>query len=267
MQGIVIGIDPVLLRLGAFELRWYGLMVGLAIVAAAWLFSRQATRRGFTSDDVPSLVLWAVLGGVIGSRLFHIVDRLDFYLSHPEAMISLQQGGLAIWGGVAGGALAVILYGWRRRFSLSLIADMVAPAVLVGQIIGRLGCIINGDAFGGPTSLPWGFIYTHANALLPDSLRGVPTHPYPVYEMIWNLGVLGILLLVRNRLPAQGLVFATYVGLYSVGRFLLTYVRQEELVLWGLQQAQLVALMGLIIAALYAAYLLRRAPAPIRAAR
>lgn len=243
---VFIAIDPVIVSVGALTLRWYGLMIALGIAAGIFVALREARRRGFDEDATYSCALWGVVGAVVGARLFHIVDRIDFYVQNPGLILAIQQGGLAIWGGVFGGLAAGALYCWRRRLSVPVMADIAAPALLVGLIIGRLGSIINGDSFGTVTDLPWALIYIHHDTLVPD--LGEPTHPYPVYEIIWNTVILGYIWRERVLQRVAGSLFLTFLVAYSVGRFVLTFVRDEQVWILSLQEAHVIALVTLAIA-------------------
>ena len=259
MNGIVINIDPVILRIGHFGIGWYSVAIIVAVIAAAFVAAREAKRKGVPPQEVYNVLPWILIAGLIGARLLHVVDRWDYYSSNPLQIIQLQQGGLAIWGGVFGGGIAAIILARIKGVPIGRAADIAAPALLTAQIIGRFGCIVNGDAYGGITGLPWGFIYVHPDSAIPTSLRGVPTHPYPVYEMLWNLAVLLLIIRLRHRFARDGLLFLSYLSLYSIGRLALTFVRQENTMFWGLQQAQVLAIAVLIVSATAFVYLLWKA--------
>jgi phosphatidylglycerol:prolipoprotein diacylglycerol transferase len=259
MNGIVININPIILHIGGFELRWYGVAIALAVAAAVLVGAWQAKKKGISSDDIYLLAPWVLVSGLVGARLFHVVDNFGYYSAHPLQIIALQQGGLAIWGGLAGGGIAGVIFAKIRHIPLGRLVDALVPALLVAQIIGRFGCIINGDAYGGVTNLPWAFIYTNPNALIPANLLGLPTHPYPVYEIIWNAISLAVVFRLERYFKTDGLLFLSYLSLYSIGRFALTFVRQEKVLFWGLEQAQVLALAVLIASLAVFFYLWRRA--------
>ncbi|MBI4338251.1 MAG: prolipoprotein diacylglyceryl transferase [Chloroflexi bacterium] len=248
MSGITINVDPVIAHLGGFALRWYSLTFAAGVLVAVLLVLREARRRGLDTGKVTNVALWSVLAGLVGARLFHIVDKLSYYLANPYQILMLNQGGLAIWGGILVGGLAAAYVAYREGLPIAKLADATPIGLIAGQMLGRIGCIINGDAYGGPTGMPWGFTYINPGAMIPEALKGVPTHPYPVYEVLWDLALLGLLLLLRRRPLPQGLLFLAYVGGYALGRFVLTFVRQEAAVLWDLQQAQVIALVALALA-------------------
>lgn len=249
MNGIVIDIDPVIVHLGPFAaLRWYNLFFMLAIVVGVGLGVREAARKGLPREAVETLALWAVAGGLVGARLFHVVDRWDLYAAEPFRILNVWEGGLAVYGGIIGGVLTGLIYGWRRKLPGWKLLDAAAPGMILGQAVGRLACIPNGDAYGAPANVPWSVIYTNPQAMVPRDLLGVPTHPYPVYEMVFDLALFSLLWRLRSVFKTDGLLFLTYVGVYAVGRFLLTFFRMERIWFWGLQEAQVIALLALALA-------------------
>lgn len=244
---ITIGMDPVIVSIGHYAIRWYSVMIALAIVVGTFVGLREARRRGIPDDDVYSFLTWAIIAGIIGARLFHVVDKLDYYLSNPAAIIAFQEGGLAIYGAVVGGLVAGVAYTRYRGIPIGKLADAAAPALILGQAVGRIGCMINGDVFGTPSDLPWAVAYTHPNSLAPQ--LGVPAHPAAAYELLWDLVVFGILWKLRMKNLASGTLLLMYFSLYSLGRFFITFFREDTIVVLGLSQAQVLALGVMIVAA------------------
>jgi phosphatidylglycerol:prolipoprotein diacylglycerol transferase len=254
---VTINIDPVIGKLGPLEFHWYGLIMATAVAVGVWIFSRQLKRRGISPEHALGVAAIAVPCGIIGARLFHVLDNFRFYWHHPGQIVGWQLIGLAIYGVLAGGIFGLVVYCRWRKLPLLRVLDATALAFPVGQIIGRCANIINGDTWGPPTKLPWGFTYTNPHALIPANLLGVPTHPTPVYEQLWLLVMLGVLLYVIPRLKTDGMAFLLYVGLYSFGRFFISFYRVNNIIFLGMREAQLFAVAGIIFAPL-AAYLLKR---------
>ncbi len=263
MNGIVININPMALHIGHFMLSWYSIIIILAVIAAVLISLREAKRKGISREAIYSLVPWVLIGGIVGARLFHVIDRWENYAVNPLQIFALWQGGLAIWGALAGGGVAALIFARVKRIPFGRLADALVPGLLVAQIIGRFACIIDGDAVGGATSLPWAFTYINPNSMVPSGLLGVPVHPYPVYDQLWNLASLAILLKLRSHLKTDGLLFLTYLSIYAVGRFAFSFVRQEKIWFWGLQEAQVIAIIIFLVSLALIIYQWRRAKANI----
>jgi phosphatidylglycerol:prolipoprotein diacylglycerol transferase len=240
---IVIGLNPTLISIGPVVVTWHGLFTALAVGVALAVAGRAIQRAGFDKEKVWSVITWAMAGGLIGARAFYYLDHPELLRAGPAEVLAVWQGGIAVYGSFLGG----IVGGYARARLLRLapwpLLDLAVVPMLVGQAIGRVGCLINGDAWGGPTGLPWAVIYRHPDALLPASLHGLPTHPYPLYELGWDALVVSALLIAGPRLRRPGDRFLLGAVGYGVGRFWLSFVRQERALAFGLQEAQLVALL------------------------
>jgi len=240
---IEIGISPVAFTIGSIEVGWYGIMVALAIlVLVLWLI--RGVRKGarLSYDTVLTAALIAIPSGVIFSRLLHVVDRWDYYSQNPGQIIGFE--GLTIYGAILGAALAVWIYRQFSNFQFGYVADLAVPGVLLAQAIGRVGCTLNGCCYGEPTSLACGVVYTHPDTLAPI---GIAVHPTQVYEIIFLLIAFGVVLKLRGRLKPDGSLFLVYLSLYSMWRFAIGFLREGTPFLFGLQQAQVIALIVLAI--------------------
>lgn len=259
MGPIIIDVNPVIVQLGHFSLRWYGLFIGLAIVTAFLIARREGIRKGISEDSILSVGTWGVLGGIIGARLLHVVDRWPEYATRPASILAIQDGGLAIYGAILGGIVAGAIAAHREGLSVPRIADVAAPALVLAQAIGRIGCLFNGDALGSPTSLPWGIAYVNPAAMAPS--LGVAYHPTPAYEMLGDLLIFALLWRLRGRVRTDGAIFLTYLALYSTLKFTVSFARQEAIFFVGLQEAQLFSLVGGLMAVGALVWLLTRKPA------
>jgi phosphatidylglycerol:prolipoprotein diacylglycerol transferase len=240
---ITININPVVFSIGALEVRWYGIMVVLAVVAVIALAVLEARRVGLPVEHIYNVALWGIIGGILVSRLLHVIDKWDYYMANPRQIIGFA--GLTVYGAVLGALLAVLIYCWVKKLSFWQMGDVVAPGAILGQAIGRIGCFINGCCYGLPTSLPWGVVYTNPASFCRP--LGESFQPTQIYHLIWNLVGFGILWSLRRRLKPQGSLFLLYLALYAAGDLSIRFVRVGEPFLFGLQQAQLIGIAILVI--------------------
>ncbi len=259
---LTINIDPVLVHFGPFSLSWYGLAVGSGVIVGVWLTLREAGRKGLPTERVGDLALWIILGGAVGARLLHVIDRWDFYSANPHLILAIQNGGLAILGGILGGTLAGAIGAWRMGLSIPRLSDAAAPGVVLGQAIGRFGCLTTGDSVGPATDGTWGIVYTNPGAMVPQ--LGVAYQPTFFYEQVGDVVIFAALWLLRKRLKVDGHLFALYLGLYAALKFALTFLRTETIWLAGLQEAQLLALGAFALAIAWAVWNGTRTPADHR---
>ena len=242
-----ISIDPIIFSIGYFMVRWYSLILMLAMAAGVWLTAREAERKGFKKEQIYDIAIWIVMAGLFGARLFHVLDHwTDEFAANPIRALYIWEGGLAIWGGVAGGLLAAALLAWKNNWKFPKLLDAGAPGLVLAQAIGRIACVITGDAMGKPTTGPFGFAYTSPNALVPK--LGVYYTPMPVYELVINLGIFALLWQLRKRNLPDGLLFLIYLALYSLERFFLAFTSSYQILAFGLTQSQIIALISLAIA-------------------
>ncbi len=243
---ITVSIDPIILSIGHFAIRWYSLILVTAIGVGAWVASREARRRGLDPGVMTDALAWVVVAGMIGARLFHVIDHWpDEYAANPLRALYVWEGGLAIWGGVVGGLAALAGFAWRRGLRIGLLADVAAPGLVLGQAIGRVACIITGDAVGKPTNGPFGFAYTQPGAMVPR--LGEYYIPTQVYEILMNLGIFAVIWRLRERKLPEGGLFLTYLLLYSAGRSIVTFWSSYRVVALGLNQAQIISILAFSI--------------------
>ena len=248
-------------QVGPFFIRYYGIILMLGAVAAAFLAEREARRRGEQSDVVWDGLIWVILGGIIGARIWHILTppqtmvelgyTTGYYLTHPLDALAVWQGGLGVPGAVIGGLIAMYIYARRKKLNYLVWLDIVAPALALGQAIGRWGNFVNQELYGGPTDLPWK-IYIEPQYRLPGFQNVEYYHPMFLYESLWNLAIVGILLWLPRRYQDRllpGDLFLIYLILYPIGRFLLEFMRLETSLVGGFNINQVLMAIVAIVSA------------------
>ena len=255
-------------HVGPLPVRAYALCIIAGIVAALTLAERRWRARGGEPGVMSDVALWAVPFGIVGARVYHVVTDPELYFAagkHPVEAFYLWRGGLGIWGGVAAGALGAWVACRRRGVRLAAVADVLAPALPVGQAIGRLGNYFNQELYGRPSALPWAVRIDPANR--PADTPQVATYePTFLYEAIWDLGVAGLVLWAERRYRlGAGRAFALYVAAYTVGRGWVEALRVDHANhLLGLR---LNDWTSLVVFAAAVFFLLRRRPAASQTGR
>ena len=234
--------------IGDFPIRAYGLILSLAIILATGTAYFLAKQDGRWHHHVPDMGIYCGLAGIVGARLWDVFFfDWDYYQHHILEIPFVWQGGMAIQGGVLLGAVAGYIYTKRHNMDTWAFADIIAPAIIMGQAIGRIANLLNGDAFGHPTGGTFGLLYP-PGTLAYQTYGNLPLWPAEVWEGQIDIIIFVILLLVRTTNHAKGQVFILYAVLYSVARFFLEYLRGDyNTILWGLKSAQLTSLFVILI--------------------
>jgi phosphatidylglycerol---prolipoprotein diacylglyceryl transferase len=218
---------PVLLDLGGFRLHSYGVVVAAAMLIALWVGRREARRKGLDPEAIADLGILATLTGLAGARLAYVVGwEPELLWRDPLGVLAVWRGGLALHGGLLAGGVAGAWLARRRGLDPWVVGDTVAPGLILGQGIGRLACLLSGDAYGTPTRLPWAITFTDPAGLAP---LGVPLHPAQLYEFGLDLVLFGVLWASRGRLDRRGELLLVYGLGYGAIRLLTEVVRGDRL--------------------------------------
>jgi phosphatidylglycerol---prolipoprotein diacylglyceryl transferase len=237
---ITINIDPVIFSIGPLSVRWYGLMyvVGITVgLLVAWPYARA---KGLTEQQLERALYWSIPAGLVGARLYFIIQQpLGPYLSQPWRILAFWEGGMAFYGAIFAVVLVLLVLSRQMKVSFLRLLDVAAIFAVVGQFFGRIGNLVNGDVVGYPTDLPWGVVYAHPDSFAPR--HDIAYHPAAVYEAMINVLLFGLLWRLRNRF-APGVLFFIYIIAYSISQVIVFFWRDNEIVMFGLKQAQLTAI-------------------------
>ena len=242
----------VLYQFGPLVIRWYGLLIASAVLIGVYLSRLLATRRGVNPQLIESLMIWLVIAAIPSARLYYVLFEWQNYAQHPDQIVQIWKGGIAIHGAVLGGLLSALIFARLKQVSFWQLADLVAPSLVLGQAIGRWGNFFNSEAFGRPTDLPWK-LYIPANRRPLGYESFDYFHPTFLYESLWDLAVFSILIALffrmlkfRNNSPL-GTIFLIYLVGYSLGRVWIEGLRTDSLMVGPLRIAQIVSLIGIIL--------------------
>ena len=235
---IDINIDPTLADIGPFTLTWHGFFTAVGIIAGVSLSVWLAQKDGFPAEFGQEVALVGVPCAIVGARLFFVFEHWDKFSSDiPGIVLNITEGGITLYGGLIGGALGGLLYGIWRKWPVGIGLDAAAPGMILGQGIGRIGDLINGEHLATPSDLPWSVRYTNPNTL---GEIGRSVHPTAGgYELVADFVILALLLFVARRyIKIPGWTFCLYMVLYGVVRFWLSEFRLDEQTLAGVPLPQ-----------------------------
>lgn len=237
--GVNLHINPVAFHIGSKEIYWYALIILTGFLLAAAFVLLTCKKRGVEPDNVYDIGLFGLIFGIIGARLYYVLFSLDEFDSFWD-VFKIWNGGLAIYGGIIAAFITVAVYCRVKKLNTLNVFDVCCPGLFIGQLIGRWGNFVNAEVYGGTTSLPWGMSINGAD----------PVHPLFLYESLWNLLGLILLIIFRDKKTADGQVVCFYVFWYSLGRLFLEGMRNRAYILYAIPNvlavSQLVACIGII---------------------
>ncbi len=256
------------------DIYWYGIFIGLGVILGVLLALHEAKRTGQNPDTYLDFIIYAMIIAIIGARLYYVIFSWDFYSQHPEKIFAIREGGLAIYGGIIGGVLTAIVYSRVKKKNFWVMADTMAPSLILGQMLGRWGNFFNKEAFGGFTDNLFAMRYqlsqVRASDVTPDILQNLVTvngvdyiqvHPTFLYESMWSLCVFIILLILQRKKKFNGQVCATYFFGYALGRVWIEGLRTDQLCIGNVPVSQALSAVLIIASVVLYFYCKKKAAA------
>lgn len=229
--------NPIAFTIAGIDIRWYGILIGVAFLLAIYLSYLRAPKFGIVQDDILDLTIFLIPCSIIGARAYYVIFSYDNYRGNFIQMLNLRAGGLAIHGGIIAGVIVSYIVAKRKKIKFSNLADLIMPQVALAQAIGRWGNFFNSEAHGGPTNLPWAI-----------TVYGEKVHPTFLYESIWCFFIFILLIFLSNKIKFNGQIALLYAMLYSFERFWVEGLRTDSLMIGQFRQAQVLSLVVFILA-------------------
>ena len=229
--------NPIAFTIAGIDIRWYGILIGVAFLLAIYISYLRAPKFGIVQDDILDLTIFLIPCSIIGARAYYVIFSYDNYRGNFIQMLNLRAGGLAIHGGIIAGVIVSYIVAKRKNIKFSNLADLIMPQVALAQAIGRWGNFFNSEAHGGPTNLPWAI-----------TVYGEKVHPTFLYESIWCFFIFILLIFLSNKIKFNGQIALLYAMLYSFERFWVEGLRTDSLMIGQFRQAQVLSLVVFILA-------------------
>jgi phosphatidylglycerol:prolipoprotein diacylglycerol transferase len=218
-------VFPDLISIGPLTIHTYGFFVALGVASGILLAANMGRAQDMGVQQIMDMGFIMVLWGIVGSRIMYVLMNISFYLNHPLDVLKIWEGGLVFSGGLIAVVIAMIFYLRRQRFSIWKTGDIWAPALALGQSIGRIGCFMAGCCYGKATDLPWGVVFTHPRSLAP---LHVALHPTQLYSVLSGLVVFCVLMVLQTRKKFEGQIFLWFLILHSTARLFIERFRGDE---------------------------------------
>lgn len=233
-------MHPEIFQWGPVHVRSYGLMLAVAFLVGTWIALREARRLRLDEDRLVTVILVALVAGVIGARAMYVVEHVEQFRREWGSVIALWQGGLTLYGGVVAGAAAALLVARRLGLPMWSVADALTPSLALGMMFGRVGCFLNGCCYGRPTSMPWGVVFP-ADSFAGLEFGTAAVHPSQLYFAAAGLVLFAVTWSLRRRIGTPGVLFWTFIALFGLSRIPLDMTRAYE------TEAQLAHVGGMVI--------------------
>lgn len=238
-----IGIGPLKIKetldIFGFSIHWYGIIIAIGIIVAFLYGCKICEEHQVTKDNITDVLLFGLPSSIVFARMYYVIFNFDEYKNNLWDIFKIWEGGIAIYGAVIGACLSTYIYCKVKKINFLSVFDVGAFGLLIGQIFGRWGNFVNAEAYGAPTTLPWGM-------QIAEISQNIAFHPTFLYESLWNIGVLIFLMLRRKKRSFEGEMFLSYIIFYGVGRFWIEGLRMDSLYLGSIRVSQLVAVACVI---------------------
>lgn len=218
-------MHPILFSIGNLHIYTYGVFIASAFFLGIGLAVKEAKKEGIDPQKILDLSYYILIAAIVGSRILYVIINIRYFMENPLEIIKIWSGGLVFYGGFIFGIAVVIYFFKKNNMPLWKTADILAPSISIGQMVGRIGCFFAGCCYGRPTNLPWGITFSNPTSL---AKLYVPLHPTQLYSSLSGLMIFFILIIMRRHKKFNGQLIWTYVLLYSVGRFIIEFFRNDE---------------------------------------